>query len=99
MAEEKDRWVLVTTDETKRGVFMGKLVSHDKDKLRCVLEQAQMAVYWPEETHGVLGLASAGPQKGSRIGPPVLRIELEGVTAVADCTPEAVQRWQGQPWN
>jgi hypothetical protein len=91
------RFVVVTTDHTRRGVFAGILVEHEGD--RVVLEQAQNCVYWSEETRGVLGLAAMGPQKGSRIGPSVLRLELDGVTAIMDATKEAREKWQSQPWS
>lgn len=94
---EKKRFVLVTTDENRRGVFGGYLIRHENDTV--ILEQAQMAVRWSEETHGVLGLASIGPQPGSRISPPVPRIYLDGVTSVSDMTEEAEKLWQSQPWG
>ena len=78
---------------------MGRLISHDLEKAVCKLEDAQMSLYWSEETRGVLGLAAVGPQPGSRIGPPVPSIELNGVTAVVACTPEAVALWQSEPWS
>ena len=97
MAKQKTRFVVVTTDKDRRGVFGGELVSHEGD--RVVLRNAHMAVYWSAETKGVLGLASIGPQKGSRITPPVPRIALDGVTAVMDVTTEAVARWRAEPWG
>ena len=91
------RLVVVTTDNTRRGVFFGALEKHEGDV--CVLTDAQMAVYWSAETQGVLGLASIGPQKGSRITPIVPRIELNGVTAVMDVTDAAAKVWRTQPWD
>lgn len=93
------RFVVVTTDKDKRGVFGGYLESYDPQTPRTVLTDARMAVYWSCETRGVLGLASIGPQKGSRISPAIPRIELEGVTAVMDCTPEAIILWEQSPWS
>ncbi len=92
------RFVVVTTDHTRRGVFSGELESYDLEKQIAVLTDARMAVYWSRETNGVLGLASIGPQPGSRIGPPVPRIELNGVTAVIDGTEDARKQWRLQPW-
>lgn len=91
------KFVVVTTDFEKRGVFGGYLESKTGDIV--VLSSAQNCIYWSAETRGVLGLASHGPQEGSRIGPPVPRIELNGVTAIIDCTEEAVKQWQLQPWS
>jgi hypothetical protein len=91
------RFVVITTDHTRRGVFAGNLVEHENG--RAVLEDAQMCLYWSETTRGVLGLAAIGPQSGSRIGPPVSRLELDGVTAVIDATDEAEKKWKAQPWS
>jgi len=93
----KKRHVVVTTDKSRRGVFFGVLVSHDGDVV--VLKNAQMAVYWPVEVHGVVGLAATGPLKGSRISPPIPRIELNGITSIMDASVEAVACWEAKPWN
>lgn len=89
-------FVVVTTDHTRRGVFAGDLVSHEGDVV--VLENAQQCVYWSMETRGVMGLASIGPQKGSRIGPPTPKMTLNGVTAVVEATEDARKLWESQPW-
>lgn len=91
--------VVVTTDKDKRGVFFGCLQKYDKVSQIAILTEAQMAVYWSTATHGVLGLASQGPQSGSKITPIVPRIELAGVTAVIDATKEASEQWKKQLWN
>jgi len=95
----KKKFVVVTTDSTRRGVFGGNLVDHDKTNNRVTLKNAQMAVYWSAETRGVLGLAAIGPQKGSKITPPVPSIELDGVTSVMACTDIAEEQWKKQIWN
>ena len=99
MAKKAKRFVVVTTDSSKRGVFGGVVESHNTEKGVAVLTEAHMAVYWSSETRGVLGLAGIGPQAGSRITPVIPRIELNGVTAVMDCTPEAEAEWRKQPWG
>lgn len=93
------RHVVITTDSTRRGVFAGQLESWDPDKQTAVLINAQMCIYWSVATRGVLGLAATGPAEGSRIGPSVPRIEVNGVTAVIDMSPEAVNRWAEQSWS
>ena len=45
MAEKKTRMVIVTTDNTKRGVFFGKLLKYDKKIEVVELKNAQMAIY------------------------------------------------------
>lgn len=96
---DEKRFVVVTTDSTRRGVFGGYLESYDRDKQIIVLTEARMAVYWSAATKGVLGLASIGPQKGSRITPAIPRIDLNGVTSVMDCTLGAVKQWELGIWR
>jgi len=91
------RMVVVTTDKDRRGVFFGELVKYEKET--ATLKDAQMAVYWSSETKGVLGLASIGPQKGSRISPIIPKIEINGVTAVMDCSKEAIKEWRLVKWS
>ncbi len=92
-----ERMVVVTTDKDRRGVFCGEFVSQDKDIVK--LKNVRMAVYWSSTTRGVLGLASIGPQEGSRITHAIPYIELNGVTAVMDATNKAVKQWEAEPWS
>ena len=94
---KKKLYAVVTTD--KRGVFFGVIEKHDMVDKTATLKNAQMCVYWSQETHGVLGLAATGPQKGSKVTPIVPRLDLNDVTAVMECTPEAVKKWKAQPWQ
>ena len=93
------REVVVTTDSTRRGVFCGELVSGDIVSGNVTLINAQMCVYWSQETKGVLGLASQGPQSGSRVTPVIPRIELNGVTSIMDMQDKAVETWRNCPWR
>jgi hypothetical protein len=95
----KKKFVVVTTDNTRRGVFGGYLESYDQDKAIAILSQARMAVYWSVETKGVLGLASIGPQKGSKITPAVPSMEINGVTSVMDATKGAEKQWATGMWD
>jgi hypothetical protein len=99
MAQKKKRMVVVTTDSTKRGVFFGELLSENSKADVVKLKNAQMAVYWSSATKSVLGLASIGPQKGSRISPVIPAITLNGVTSIMDASKEAVEKWKMQPWD
>ena len=92
--QNAERPVLVTT--SYRGVFFGYATetSGETIQLRC----ARNCLYWPTEQKGFIGLATVGPLKGARIGP-AGDIELRGVTAVVEVSPEAVDRWETQPWN
>lgn len=86
--------LLVTT--AHRGVFFG--YGHVTTEKTIRLEDAQMCVYWTG-TKGVLGLASTGPGKGCRIGPPVKAITLQDVVSITECTANAEAAWKLQPWN
>ena len=89
------RPVIVCTD--KRGVFFGYATETSGDPI--VLERARMCVYWSRAMKGVLGLASKGPDKECRIGEPVSKIELRGITAVIECDAEAVAKMEASPWQ
>ncbi len=91
------RMVVITTDKDRRGVFFGELLTEKNDIVE--LANARMAVYWPAEQKGVLGLAATGPVKGCRITPAIPKIKLNGVTSIMDCTDEAIQNWAGEIWN
>ena len=95
--KKNKRIVVVTTDNTKKGVFYGELVKHTGDTV--VLKNARMAVYWSTETKSVLGLSAIGPQKGSRISPPVPQLEVNGVTSIADCSQAAIAQWEAGLWT
>ena len=90
--------VVVTTDESRRGVFSGQLETNDGAG-NVILLNARMCIYWSRETRGVLGLAATGPAKGSRVSPAVPRIVLNGVTSIMDMTEQAIQAWEEEPWN
>lgn len=94
--KKEERYVVVTTDANRRGVFGGILESSNGGSV--VLLDASMCVYWSSETKGVVGLAAIGPQNGSRISPPAPRIELDGVTAIIDCTDASRMLWEAMPW-
>ena len=86
----KPRPVIVTTEY--RGVFFGYATETSGDTI--VLAGARNCLYWSAETGGFMGLASAGPGIGSRIGAKVDRIELRKVTAVLEMSPDAVAAWE-----
>lgn len=87
--------LLVTT--AHRGVFYGYGEPSDAPTIK--LERARMCIYWPTETHGVLGLAASGPKAGSKVGPAVPTLIVRDVTACVTVTHEAIQRWEGEPWS
>lgn len=88
-AAATSRPVLVTTEY--RGVFYGMLAKdadYNHDARRIVVDQARNVIYW-SGTRGFLGLASGGPEKGSKLGAKAGRVELHGVTSVADVSDAA----------
>jgi hypothetical protein len=89
-----ERPVVVTT--THRGVFFGYAEKTDGPTIK--LRSARNCVYWPASNKGFMGLASMGPDSGSRIGP-AADIELRDITAVVECTAAAVEAWEKAPWS
>ena len=94
MPPKKERPVVVTT--AHRGVFFGYAADTDGETIK--LKRSRLCVYWSADVKGFMGLASSGPSKGCRIGPPA-DIELRAITAVLEVTPEAVARWEESPWS
>ncbi len=94
MAKASEKAVLVTT--AHRGVFFGYANQTGGNVI--ALRGARNCLYWPSEQKGFLGLANAGPVSGCRIGP-AANIELRDITCVAECTPEAVKKWEQAPWS
>ena len=92
--KNKERAVLVTT--AHRGVFFGYATDTHGETIK--LRAARLCVYWIADLHGFMGLASHGPRKGCKIGPPV-DIELRSITSVTEVSPEAVENWEKGLWS
>jgi len=88
--------VIVTTEH--RGVFFG-YTTDDYEGDQIELKKARLCVHWSSNMHGFMGLASMGPDKSCRIGPAVPTITLRKITSVIECSPEAVKRWEAEPWG
>src|SRR5690606_14572490 len=100
MAKKTDKVaVLITTDNTKRGVFMGLIDPKDVSNENIMAEEVRMAVYWSKDMKGVIGLASKGPSSTCRISPPAKKALIKGVTAVMEITDEALKNWRKEPWG
>lgn len=96
----KDRIpVLITTDSTKRGVFMGFIDPKDADKETLEAHQVRMAIYWSADAKGVIGLATTGPTKNCKISAAAKKATLKGVTAVIELTEKALAAWEKEPWE
>lgn len=87
--------VLVTTQH--RGVFFGEL-SDDQDRSArsLTLTGCRNAIYWAGK-RGFLGLASHGPESGSRIGSAAPSVLLHDVTSITECTEAAAAAWRAWP--
>jgi hypothetical protein len=48
--------------------------------------------------HGFMGLASMGPDKECKVGP-AADITVRKITAVLECSPQAVEKWEAAPWR
>lgn len=97
MPDTNTRHVVVTTEY--RGVFFGRLIEHDRVARIATLADARNCLCWGATVRGFLGLAAKGPDSSCRIGPAVPRLDLVGVTSIADCTPDAVAKWEDEPWQ
>jgi hypothetical protein len=93
-ASKTGRPVLVTT--AHRGVFFGYAEETQGETIK--LRAARLCVYWSRDVKGFMGLASTGPSKDCRIGPPA-DIELRAITSVTEVTPVAVIAWEAAPWQ
>ncbi len=92
--QKGERAVVVTT--AHRGVFFG--YAKDISGETISLKRARLCVYWSRDLRGFMGLASAGPSSGCRVGP-AADIELRAITAVVSVTPEAEAKWNAAPWS
>ncbi|MDE2096937.1 MAG: hypothetical protein KGL39_06795 [Patescibacteria group bacterium] len=89
-----ERPVVVTT--AHRGVFFGYAEDTSGEMIK--LKRARNCIYWSRTVKGFVGLAAIGPDADCRIGPSA-DMELRAITAVLECTPEAVTAWEAAPWN
>jgi hypothetical protein len=94
MSETKQALVVTTSH---KGVFFGYGEATTDKTIR--LEQCRMCIYWSSETKGVVGLASDGPAKGSRISPATPAITIQDVTSCMEASPEAVKAWEKGIWE
>ena len=89
-----ERPVIVTT--AHRGVFFGYASNTDGEVIS--LKRSRLCIYWSADVQGFMGLATKGPTKGCRIGPPA-DIDLRAITSVLSVTPEAEKAWLEAKWS
>jgi hypothetical protein len=92
--ENIGRPVIVTT--AHRGVFFGYAKDTSGETIK--LLKSRLCVYWSSDCKGFMGLASNGPTKNCRIGPPA-DVELRNITSVIEVSPEAEQAWLAGAWG
>ena len=90
----EEKMVVVLTEFKE--IFCGWTKDTDGDRIK--LRSARQAIYYSENTHGLLGLAVNGPAKGSRIGP-AADIECRKVVNIIDCSLGAVEVWENAGWR
>ena len=91
---KKERAVLITT--VHRGVFFG--YATDTTGKSVELKRARLCVYWSSDLRGFMGLATIGPNKDCKIGPPA-NILLHDVTSVVEVEEAAIKAWEDAPWK
>ena len=87
--------LVVTT--AHKGVFYG--YGHPTTEKTIRITQAQMAVSWSSEIHGITGLAATGPSRNCKIGPAAPAILLHDITSIMEASPEAAKKWEAAPWS
>lgn len=91
--------VVVTTGE-HRGVFFGYVEDNILPENKIVtIKNARMCVYWSEDVHGIVGLASGGPTALCKITPAAQEITLSDVNSIMLCSDTASRAWEAEPWS
>ncbi len=89
---------LVVTTRLK-GVFFGYAeMPTGKTPETIILKKARMCVSWSSDIRGVLGLASCGPSKSCKIGFAIPSLNVNDISSVMECSPEAVTAWERGVW-
>ena len=88
------KMVVVTTKH--RGVFYGQLDSEITPE-SVELINCRNCLRWGK-ANGFIGLAANGPGPGHRVGPAAPRITLHDITAVVECSDEAIKAWDAATW-
>lgn len=96
--QQKRIGVVVTT--LHKGVFFGHVPATQKMDVKTVrLADARMCIYWAVSVKGMPGLAATGPDKDCKISPKCPSMTAQDVTAIFECSPEAVDAWEKAPWQ
>jgi hypothetical protein len=96
-SKKAERYVVYASDSRPWVVCAGVLEKQDASGV--TLRDARQAVYFTAPRGGLFGLATHGPQPGSRISGAAERVELGPKVALLDCTAEARAAWECSPWS
>jgi hypothetical protein len=94
----KMRPVLVLTG--LRGVFFGYATKTTGEQV--TITKARNVFYWsqlPKGHEGILGLATVGPQAGSKLGARVGSLTLRNISAIVECEKAATERFEAASWG
>jgi len=95
--QKKENVMVVVVLTEFKEIFCGECDDPWGDVL--MLKNARQAIFFSEETHGLLGLAANGPAEGSRIGPVVEEMRVARPVNVIKCSAEAVKKWESAEWS
>lgn len=92
---KEEKFIVVLTEF--KVIFCGW--SSDYNEQTVNLRDARQACYYSAETKGLLGLATNGPARGSKIGPAVTSLQCRRVVNVIECSSAAQKAWEGAKWE
>ena len=92
--------------DSHRGIYFGyataKAVRTAMEAGHIKLSDARHCFYYSvanhDENKGVYGLATVGPNKGSKIGPPCA-MRVRDISKIVDCSHDAAKAWRGASWG
>ena len=94
------KYVVVT--DTHRGVVAGVLTARSTDGNEAELDDARHCFNWKrnasEADQGIFGLATAGPERGSLVGPAVAAT-VRDVSKILLCSAAAESKWRAAKWG
>jgi len=98
MANKKKRPVVIVGGHEGRLVFFGRTSETQPDeKGGITLHAAQNCIYW-RGIKGMSDLAVSGPGDQCRVGPPVKKQWVSNCSSILECSTDAAERWEAQPW-
>jgi hypothetical protein len=92
---KKTKPVMVTTK--LRGVFFGYLQT-EPSLQQVTLTDCRMCIRW-RDMKGLPDLAKSGPNSNCKVSAAAPEATIYDLTAIFECTPEAVKKWESEPWG